>query len=458
MIKNLEGLLDNALFEDDRRSRNIALTIIESALASADPKSLVKTNIQLNGYSLNIGSKTIDLKKYDRIFVIGAGKASGAMAEAIEEILGDKIIDGSLNVPRDSSHVFETKSIRIYEAGHPIPDKRGLKGAENIMMIIDDAKEHDLILSLISGGGSALLPLPAGDIMLKEIQEVTDSLLRCGANIEEINMVRKHMSSIKGGLLAKHAYPATLISLLISDVVGDPLPSIASGPTVPDPSTFSDAFHVLRRYGIWNEISDSIRTHMSKGLEGKIPESPKPSDPYFRKVYNMIIGSNRIALNAASVKARQLGLTPIILTSFIEGEARHVGTVMASIARESTVQTGSLQRPNVFLTGGETTVTVTGGGKGGRNQEVALSASLRIKGLKGVTIVSVGTDGIDGPTEAAGAIVDGSTVKRANEIGMNPIEYLDDNNSYHFFDKLGDLIMTGPTGTNVNDIIMIVTL
>lgn len=434
------------------------MEILESALTACDPRDFVKNGVRLKGSLLKSGSTSINLDEFDRIFVVGAGKASGAMAEAVEGILGNGIVDGAVNIQRGTAQRFRTNCIKLIEAEHPIPDEEGFKGAKRIIKLLEDMKENDLVVSLISGGGSALLPLPASDIALAEMQSVTNSLLKCGATINEVNIVRKHISEIKGGRLAKRAYPATLICLLISDVVGDPLPSIASGPTVPDPSTYSDAVGILRRYGIWESSPKAVRLHLNKGLEGKVSESPKPGDPYFKKVHNIILGSNRIALKAASAKARELGLTPTILSSFVEGEARYVGTVIASVAREFALSEGFLSKPAVVLAGGETTVTVIGSGKGGRNQELVLSASLRVRGLEGVVIASAGTDGLDGPTDAAGALVDGSTAKRAQEKGMNPVEYLDNNNSYHFFKSLRDLIMTGPTGTNVNDVMILVSL
>ena len=457
-IRNLQELVSNTPHECDRKARKVALELLESAITASDPRGLVKKGFQLRGGLLKIGSVSISLDEYGRIFVVGAGKASGAMAEAVESILGKRIVDGVVNVQKGTVQNFKTRRIKLNEAGHPIPDEGGLKGAKSILKLLENLKEDDLVICLISGGGSALLPLPAGGITLAEKRSVTNSLLKCGATIDEINVVRKHISEIKGGRLSKYAYPATLICLLISDVVGDPLPSIASGPTAPDPSTYSDAVEILKRYGIWDQIPPMVREHLNNGLKGKAPESPKPDDPCFKKVHNVILGSNRIALKAADAKARELGLNSLILSSFIEGEARHVGTVFASLARESVVSEGVLRKPVVVLAGGETTVTVTGTGIGGRNQELVLSASLRIKGLEGVVVASSGTDGLDGPTDAAGAIVDGSTVKLAQEKGMNPVNYLGNNDSYNFFKTLGDLIMTGPTGTNVNDIIILVSL
>ena len=454
----MQSLVSNARSHQNRKARKIALEILESTLKASNPKDLVKKQIHLKGNLLKISSFNINLDNHDRIYVIGAGKASGAMAEAINEILQKRITTGFVNIPRSVNQGLKTGSIKLNEAGHPIPDKEGVKGARCIMELLENVKENDLIISLISGGGSALLPLPAGNITLTEMQNLTNNLLKCGAKIDEINIVRKHVSNIKGGRLAMKVFPATLISLIISDVVGDHLPSIASGVTVPDPSTYSDAVEILKRYCIWEKSPQTVRLHLTNGLEGKVPESPKLNNPYFKKVHNILLGSNRISLQMAKLKARQLKLTPIVLSSFMEGEARHVGTVIASIARETILSDGFLRKPSIVLAGGETTVTVKGHGKGGRNQELALSASLRINELEGVAIVSIGTDGIDGPTDAAGAIVDGSTLKRAQEKEMNPLDYLNNNDSYNFFINLNDLIMTGPTGMNINDLIILVSV
>jgi glycerate-2-kinase len=458
LIKNLLNLISNAQTEKNRKARKIALEILESTLKASNPKDLVKKQIHLNGSLLKIGSFTINLDDYDRIYIIGAGKASGTMAEAINELLQKRITKGFVNIPQGTTQDLKTGHIKLNEAGHPLPDKAGVKGARSIMKLLEDVKENDLIISLISGGGSALLPLPAGNITLTEMQRITNKLLKCGAKIDEINIVRKHISDIKGGRLAMKVFPATLISLIISDVVGDHLPSIASGLTVPDPSTYSDAVEILKRYCIWKKSPQTVRLYLNNGLEGKVPESPKPNNPYFKKVHNILLGSNRTALKAAKIKATQLRLTPIVLSAFMEGEARHVGTVIASLARETVLTESFLPKPIVVLAGGETTVTVIGNGKGGRNQELALGASLRINKLEGVVIASIGTDGIDGSTDAAGALVDGTTVKRAQEKGMNPLDYLDNNDSYTFFMNINDLIMTGPTGMNINDLIILVSV
>jgi len=303
-----------------------------------------------------------------------------------------------------------------------------------------------------------MTPLPADGISLEEKQQVTKLLLKSGASINEFNAVRKHISAFKGGLLAKYAYPARVLSLIISDVVGDRLDVISSGPTSPDTSTFQDAYQVLNRYGLWHQIPESVRRRIEAGLRGEVAETPKPGDRIFEKVHNLIIGSNRLACNLAVKTARELGLNSVILSSVVEGEARYVGTVYGSILVEESLEDNPIEKPVAIVAGGETTVTVKGSGVGGRNQELVLSASVKIQGLKSVALASIGTDGVDGLTDAAGAIADGKTIQRASEENLDPRECLDNNDSHRFFKKLGDLIFTGPTGVNLMDITVMVAL
>jgi glycerate-2-kinase len=327
-----------------------------------------------------------------------------------------------------------------------------------MLEIAEQAEEDDLVICLISGGGSSLMPLPRGKISISDKRKITEDLLKCGATINEINTVRKHISEFKGGWLAKKVYPATILNLILSDVLGDPLDFIASGPTVPDSTTFSDAIKVLKKYGLWDRAPASIREVLLDGEKGLIPETPKADDEAFKKVYNVVFGNNRVASMAACDFLKSEGLNTLLLTSTLEGEARHVGTILASVAREVFASGNPIQKPAGIVAGGETIVTVTGRGLGGRNQEIALGAALKLCGLDGVVVASLSTDGVDGPTDAAGALVDGKTLTRAEKIGVIPEEYLAKNDSYNFFSKLGDLIFTGPTGTNVNDISVIVVL
>jgi len=460
IIKNKEDLIANASSEKDRRARRIALDAIEKSLKAVNPKEIVHSRVKLKGEILEIKDVSFDLSKYEKIFVLGGGKASGSMAEALEEILKDRIEDGVIVIPKGTAVKYKLKNIRLHESSHPIPDKSSMMGARKILELAEKAGENDLVICLISGGGSSLMALPRGDISLEDKRKVTNMLLRCGATINEINVVRKHISSFKGGHLAKAVYPASLLGLLLSDVLGDPLDIIASGPTVPDSSTFDNAVSVLRRYGLWDETPASVKRILSEGVKGRISETPKGSDPIFKRVKNIIIGNNRLACLAALEEIKRKGLNALFLTSFMEGEARHIGTFFGAIGKELMImdKPKPVFPPAGIIAGGETTVTVIGNGIGGRNQEIPLSAALKIAGAEGIAIASASTDGIDGPTDAAGAIVDGKTISRSKKLGLNPEEFLRNNDSYSFFSRLGDLIMTGPTGTNVNDITILVKI
>jgi len=456
-IINREELLSNARSPLDRKARKFVLMGLEAALQAADPKDVVKSNIKLTGNLLRIDDSSFDLDKFRRIFVVGGGKASGSMAEALEEILSDYITGGAINVPRYSGK-YRVKRILLQEASHPVPDEAGVKGTRYILNLVSEADEKDLVICLISGGGSSLMPLPRGDVSLHDKQVITEALLNSGATINEVNTVRKHISDFKGGWLAKRACPATVINLILSDVLGDPLGFIASGPSVPDSTTFQDAIEVLQRYRLWSGVPESVKKVLLDGKRGLITETPKKDDEAFKKVHNFVVGNNRLASLAAYSKLQNAGLTVLFLTSCLEGEARHVGTVFASVAREIEATGKPFPRPVGIVVGGETTVTVVGKGVGGRNQEIAMGAALRIQGLNGVAIGSISTDGIDGPTDAAGALADGKTIARAQELGLNAAELLMNNDSYSFFSELEDLVLTGPTGTNVNDVSIIIAV
>ncbi len=455
-IENKDQLVKNGVSQLNRKARALALKSLEYALNAVDPIQLMKSKLLLKNSTLKVNEYSFDFKKFKNVYVIGGGKASGSMAEALEHVLGKHITRGLVNVPHDSEH--KTEIIKFQEASHPIPDKSGVEGTRRMLEIAEQAKKEDLVICLISGGGSSLMPLPRGGITIEDKREITDALLKCGATISEINTVRKHISEFKGGWLAKKAYPATVLNLILSDVVGDQLDFIASGPTVPDSTTFSDAIRVLKKHGLWDKTPASIREVLSSGEKGLIPETPKANDKAFKKVYNVIIGNNRFASLAVREQLRSAGLNTLLLTSTLEGEARHVGVMLASIAREVATSGNPVPKPAGIIAGGETTVTVTGKGLGGRNQEISLAAALKMGGMDGVVVASLNTDGVDGPTDAAGAIVDGEIMSRAEEMGLNPEEFLAENDSYNFFSKLGDLIFTGPTGTNVNDVSVIVVL
>ena len=455
-IKNKTQLVENGETLLNKKARRLALESLEHALEAADPRQLLEARLNLKGSTLKVDKHSFDLAKYRNIYVIGGGKASGAMAEALEQILGKRITKGVVNVPHGSKN--KTRIIQLHGANHRVPDQAGVEGTRRILKIAEDAEENDLIICLISGGGSSLMPLPTDDVSLEDKKKITNALLKSGATINEINTVRKHISDFKGGWLAKKAYPATILNLILSDVVGDPLDFIASGPTVPDSTTFDDAAKVLQKYNLWEKGPASIRKVLSDGKRALIPETPKAGDRVFKKVTNVVVGNNRSSSLAACENLRSSGLNTLLLTATLEGEARQVGIILASTVREVFASENPVRRPAGIVAGGETTVTVTGKGKGGRNQEVPLAAASRLKDTDGVAIASLSTDGIDGPTDAAGAVVDGKTLERAMKVGMRPDEYLADNDSYNFFSKLGDLIFTGPTGTNVNDISVIVVL
>lgn len=440
------------------KTREQAMRLIQAALEAVEPARAVRDAVRREGDLLFIdgAAQHYDLTRYERVLVIGGGKAGAPMSQALSEILGDRLTAGWVNVKQGyQTDGPLTGLIKVREAGHPIPDQAGQRGAQRILSIAQEAMERDLVFCLISGGGSALLPLPIHGITLDDLQTLTDVLLRCGATINEINTVRKHCSQLKGGQLARAAFPATVVSLILSDVVGNPLDVIASGPTVPDTTTFADAHGVIEKYGIANVLPERILSHLRAGLGGQVVETPKLGDRVFERVRNVIIGSNAIAAQAAQDAAEALGFRALILSTYIEGEAREVGRVMAGIAKSLAVEGWPVHKPACVIAGGETTVTVRGSGRGGRNQELALAAAIALDGWKDVSLVTLATDGTDGPTDAAGAIVTGETLARAQVSGMAAMDFLVRNDSYTFFDRLGDLVRTGPTNTNVNDLVFI---
>ncbi len=428
-----------------------AIEIFKAGLRAVDPKAAIKSYCGLNDSGiLTIGDREYDLNSYKRLLVIGAGKAGAPMAAAFEEICGDRIEGGLINVKYD--HLDDLSRVKIVEAGHPVPDENGQKGSESIMEIAAQAQEDDLIICLISGGGSALLPMPAEGLTLADKQDSIKTLLSCGATIHEINAIRKHTSAVKGGRLALTAHPATTVSLILSDVVGDDLDVIASGPTVPDPSSFAYCMEVIEKYKIMDKLPPAAADYIQRGAKGDIPETPKSDDPIFQKTQNLVIGCNMEAVLAAKAEAEKLGFTTVVLSSMIEGETSEVAKVHGAIAKEI-VKTGFPAKPPVcIISGGETTVTITGNGLGGRNQHFAIEAAIDIAGLDNVAILCAGTDGTDGPTDAAGAVVDGMTLENAQQAGISAKAYAADNDAYHFFDKVGGLIKTGPTNTNVMDL------
>lgn len=437
IIKNYNNLLKNAKGKN-KIARKHALQLIDEGINSILPRDVIRRYISLKNGILNIREKKFDLRKYKRIFVIGGGKASGLMAEEIEKILGRRITGGAVN---DHIGQRKTKIVKITRAGHPIPNENGAKGVKRMLDLVKDLDKDDLVIALISGGGSALMTAPVEDISLQDLQKTNDLMLKSGAKIQEFNCVRKHISQIKGGGLIRHIYPATCVSLIFSDVVGDDLTAIASGCTVADPTRYKDALKIIKRYKV--KVPKRVLRHLLEGARKKIRETPKPGDKVFRKADNILLANLPTALDAVRDKAKKLGLKPKIKTAKLEGEARVIGKKLAGLAVKQ--RTGT-----VLIYGGETTVTVKGKGLGGRNQELCLAASDVLKGTQGIAVISAGSDGRDGPTDAAGAIVDGGSYRGYGK------KYLDNNDAYHFFKKTGDLLFTGATGTNVADLMLVV--
>ena len=435
----------------DQGTKDVLVQIYKAAIAAVDPYTSVKENMALEPGWLVIGGARYALSDIRDIHVVGAGKAAYPMARAAEDILGSLIKDGAV-ITKDG-HGGPLKRIKLYEASHPLPDGRGVIAASRILDIARSATEDDLIVCLFSGGASALMVLPAQGITLKDKQEVTQLLLHSGADIAEVNSVRKHLSAIKGGRLAEAAYPARVATLVISDVLGNDLGTIASGPTSPDETTFLQAAEILKMRGVYDRLPDPVKTYLNKGCLGVFPETPKVGAEIFDRVDNLPIAFNMTALKKAKEVAEYLGYHALIVDDALEGEARDAARRLAKEAIAYRKDGGPV--PACLIAGGETTVTVTGKGLGGRNQEMALAFAIDIAGHKEISGLFAGTDGTDGPTDAAGAFSDGATVARARALKVNATDFLLNNDSYHFFQATGDLFHTGPTGTNVMDIDLI---
>jgi len=427
----------------------MALDILEEGLRAADPYSSTRDALSgLMGY----------IESFERVVLVGFGKASVGMALACEASLGDTISYGAIITPKGSLGDARPERIEVLEGTHPIPSELNLRSTERLLSMVEGLSERDLVITLISGGGSALFTYPAPGITLEDKRETTELLLAAGATIREINCVRKHISSVKGGQLAKRISPARTLGLILSDVVGDDLSSIASGPTSPDPCTYGDAQAILERYRLIDKVPENVLERIGLGLEGKIPDTPKPGDEIFGGVRNAIVANNMRALSAMARRAESHGLKSMIATSYLEGEAREVGRVIGSVAKQIRYLGQPLSPPCAVFFGGETTVTLRGSGKGGRNQELALSVAISIAGMKGVRFASIGSDGIDGVTDAAGALVSGETFEEALGRGLAPMKSLEDNDSHTILKELECLIYTGPTGTNVNDLALLMVL
>lgn len=422
--------------------------ILQASIEAADPFRVIQQNLSISKEQIQAGSKTFLLYPTSRIMAVSIGKASIAMAQAAQSILGERIEKGIVVCKHRPDGCNFIGRMEVIQGSHPVPEDQSIAAARMIEQMISGLSDKDVVLLLISGGGSALVCLPAEGITLQDMQTVTSALLKSGASINELNAVRKHLDMIKGGGLLKMASPAQLATLVISDVVNSPLDVIASGPAVPDPSTFEVAKNILEKYVGLDAIPDSVRERIEKGVRGEIEETLKPNDPKAERVAHTIVASNKVSAEAAMRTAIEKGFDAEILTCELVGEARLAGENLADLLIEKQVK----GKPWLGIAGGETTVKVKGSGLGGRNLEVALGAVRKLKGFSNCLLLTQATDGEDGPTDAAGAYVTGETMARASALGIEPEDYLNRNDAYHFFEKTGGLIVTGPSGTNVNDL------
>lgn len=457
MILNKAELIENGSDRLARRARRLVVEALEYTLASVDPHRLLSQHIKKQGDRLLANGETVPLDDYDGVFVVGAGKASGAMTEALEGILGNRLKGGLVVVPAEQ-RLLNLRRVKAVGAAHPIPDENSVRAAKELITLVEKLNNRDLLISVISGGGSALLALPVEPLTIADKGRVVQLIMNAGASIVELNTVRKHLSAIKGGWLARRSAAGKILGLVVSDVVGDRLDSIASGPTSPDLTTFPEAIEILKRYNLWKSIPKVAADILREGSKGSIPETPKASNPCFQKVSQHVIGNNRVACISAERYLRSKGIRTKILSSSTTGEARYLGSFIGSLAREIVRFDEPFRRPCAFVVGGETTVRVTGSGLGGRNQECAMACAGEIQDLGGVAMASIGTDGIDGPTDAAGAVVDGMTLFRSEAFKLKFHELLARNDSYRFFLPLKDHVMTGRTNTNVNDVAVTVLL
>lgn len=455
----------NGALRAHTRGRDVA-EALAAALNAVEPRAALRNSLRRKGHGFHINAphseagaeQFFELREGGRVFVVGAGKASAPMTEAAVEILGDLIGAGLVIVKE--GHLGDVSGgrvgpVELREASHPAPDARGVEAARRMAALLETATANDIALALISGGGSALLTLPAEGLTLEDARATTALLLRCGATINEINALRKHCGRLGGGGVARLAAPARVVSLIISDVVGSPLHVIASGPTAPDPTTYADAWRVVERYNLQAQLPARVSAHLRRGMAGELAETPKPGDESWRRTHNHVIADNRMAASAAVAAARERGFDATLGAAALEGEARAVGREAAVIGRElrARIRDG---RPIMYVLGGETTVTLDGEGWGGRNQELALGAVEALDGVEGVLIVSLATDGGDGPTDAAGAVVTGETLARARALGYDAGDFLRRHDAYNFFAPLDALLRPGPTLTNVNDLLFIV--
>jgi hydroxypyruvate reductase len=436
--------------------RALIQRVVQAALAAADPALAVSQALSLHEGVLNVGEKQYQLNKFGRVKVVGAGKAAQAMARGLCALLGERVVDGVLVTkhltPQDGALPI---SLEVLIGGHPVPTDDSVSSTGRLVEFLSGSSHDDLVICLISGGGSALMTWPQAGVSLVDMQALTRLLLASGANITEINVLRKHLDQVKGGGLARIAAPAQVITLILSDVIGSPLDVIASGPTVADSSSFADAHAILEKYDLVEKTPASIRAVLQQGMTGELPETLKAGDPLLDNIVNVVVASNPQAAQAGLEQARSEGFYTMLLTTYLQGEAAQVGAVLASLLKQIDFNGQPLPRPACLVAGGETTVTLRGDGLGGRNQELALGAAFLLDGVANAALLTLGTDGEDGPTDAAGALVTGETLAHAQQMGRNPLASLQGNDSYHFFKDLGDLLVTGPTGTNVNDLVFL---
>lgn len=434
--------------------RGVAESAFRDALLSADPEEAVYRYCELRGNVLRVGDIDYFLSRFQRIFLLGAGKASLRMARGMEGILGGRVSGGLVITGRNQGSSL--RNILVREAGHPYPDPDGVRATEELLELIEPLGDQDLVIFCLSGGASAMLTAPREGLSVNDLQRCTKLFLSSGMPIEEVNVVRKHLSRVKGGGLAKYIFPATTITLVVSDVAGDKLEIVGSGPTSPDPSTFEDAIEILCRRKLWESMPDSARQILQAGHEKRVPETPKLGNnafKVFKRVHHQVISSNQLALQTAEIRGRRTGqMSTMILSSSVSGESREIAKFYAALANEIRKYNRPLKPPACLIGGGETTVTIKGGGKGGRCQELVLAMVPLIADIPGVTFLAAGTDGMDGPTDAAGAIADSSSLQKARKRGLDPYQYLEMNDSYNFFRGMNDLVITGPTGTNVMDV------
>lgn len=453
-IDRREVLIRNGGSAMNRRARRLCLDAFEAALRATDPEKAVETWLRIERGTVQIGNVRTPIDS--EIRVVAVGKASAPMLAASLRILGEHIVSGILVSPRNSNVKIADKRIVAFHPNHPIPDQEGIRASRCVLATIETMRANEVLLCLISGGASAMLPAPAASITLEDKRTVTRQLIHSRASIHQINTVRRHLSELKGGRLVERCRAAMIVSLIISDVSGNVPSDIASGMTAADPTTFGDAVSVLEEFNLWNTVPRRVRRHLTQGLTGKIPDTPKPGNRVFTKVHNFVVADNRTACEATRLAFQKNHVLATIVTSSVDMEARSLGKLLASVARDSEQFGGPLKAPGALVFGGETTVDVKGNGKGGRNQEVVLSSVEGIDGLIGVAVAALGTDGVDGNSPAAGAIAGPQTIVRARRRGLRVHDFAERNDSYNFFRKLNDNIRTGPTGTNVGDLYLLI--